>query len=552
MNTSVSWRPAIIIVLLLFVAGCSQQSARPSGPQAASSDFDGTVTFAIAGKATSFRFVDEQTGSPLSGLSVGFALDGEQAQGVLLVIDSEERIPPQVIVLHGEEQTPTGAAISFAEESSISILLSDRAASIIQDVTLDQLPAWSHPIGEKVETILEIVPIAAKAIDNLGIPLGRYAETLGDAKEKTYTQDEYLESINSDLQQKALKHVFFFVTGDVPDAASVSIELADYSISKGAGLGCGPTKGANRIKVVTVGMFEFVGCKSLTTAEQVDGLYRVPAEGYDERGLPLSKGSIHLISKNQIGLAYEKELSDGKAEVSVPKGDYIASVSSEGYYASEKEVKAEVGTNVKFTMTGVSAPVTTQTSEEGKASGKPETWTGTLTGTQTPVPSKDCGEFSYAYDVRFTVPSSLVAAFQSGTTDYWIWATDTSGTLSGKTGISRQSPDTSCELAAGSFDNFAIFVNAGTDPVTLKKPLINIATENFGSMFFSAASYRSYDDTYLDGHRELRSETKISQNTLTLTPTSISETSISGTWKEGGDFPPAHWDITGTFTLTKQ
>ncbi|MDP3698210.1 MAG: hypothetical protein Q8R47_01345 [Nanoarchaeota archaeon] len=563
-----------VLLFLLFVfallSGCApEEEISQEAGTAAVTDVNGKVTFNIANEDITFVFLDEASGNPLEGLAVGLAIGASGSQGVLFIVDPKERLAPQMVILRGRSASPTGLFVADDSEETgdyvggpVVTLTGDRLSSVIQEIVLDELLEPVQDAVGQVNELLGIVPLAAKAIDSLGIPLGKYAETLSGAEEHAFTEDEYTDWVRGKIERRVAERIFHLVTeGEIPGVRSVVIDVASFGFDASAKGACGPTSGGNRIKVVTVGSYEFIGCKTLSTWEQLGkplAVLPITATS-DQYGLPLSTGSLELLSKANVGFGMQAALDEsGKAEVYVPVGNYEAHITSVGFSPKVQEVKVtEKGTSIKTTLDAWTyTPPKTPLKEGGfeeaarqPAGGGKDIWSGTLIGTYRPLLRENCGEFSSTLTVTFTVPSSLADALQDELTA-GITETDTSGSISGETTVSRPSSDYFCELVGSSSESTPLFASAY---VLEGVPRINFyKTEyEYGTKLFSAGSEISYT-VYTETVRGDPSEIKFQYDSLVLRPTSISDKQISGVWDTVTGAADRPDKPHGNFILTKQ
>ena len=137
----------ILLVAVIFIISCASQtknSSKTPGPSADVTDGRGIASFNVAGKDVAFKFVNENTGEPLQGLSVGFGLGESKSQGLLMVIDPSERVQPQVIILRGGNSMPTAKATADADAGSyvggpVIPIPADGTSDIIQEIILDNM-----------------------------------------------------------------------------------------------------------------------------------------------------------------------------------------------------------------------------------------------------------------------------------------------------------------------------------------------------------------------------------------------------------------------------
>jgi hypothetical protein len=311
----------------------------------------------------SFKLIDETTGTPVTGLAVGLAIDPEtEDQGVMLIVDPLNEFPPQAVVLLG----PDAAALAASKHSTgkepvalqaqqsfdlVEIFLAKGPQTTMGKLVLQQL----QPLVQGALNVIGFVDgleVAAKMLDQAGVPLGQYADKLGVAETELLTQDEALDELKQDLIDAIQSRLLFFVDPEalatleveLPTPQSIMADLLSLGTDANAVFSCGlPGQRITRTKITFVD-WKIYGCKNITISDILPAPMGVNAEGVDQFGMPLSKGSLGLISKGNIGLGFEAALdTNGDATVEVPIGNYRAVVRSQGFSAVEQDVSVPVG-----------------------------------------------------------------------------------------------------------------------------------------------------------------------------------------------------------------
>ncbi len=398
------------------------------GGQAAQTDENGYVTFTIAGVATTFHIADVY--GPIAYMTAALAMDDANEKGVLVLIDSSGSRPMMVYVLEGPASTNSITGMATASEAAplVNLLLPDGPASSVGKVTLEWLPEKAKQIGDVVE-YLDLVVVAAKAAQAAGLPLGEYAESIPGATVETITTEEASAAFWKDVKDKVKSRVFFFTEadflatagGNAPTPVGVVIDTLGFGFDANAIFSCGlPNERVTRLKI---GSAQFYGCKHLSTQEQVAGLVKAAVDGVDERGIPLSTGSLELFSKTNIGTGISIPLENGEGSSPVPIGDYYTRVDADGFHPQDNESTVVEGDN---TVTATLEPIytgaaPTQVSveeipvEEGATQPTvSETWSGTVSGDFTPGGDCGLGTFTHSMTLTFMTDESLVAALQGG------------------------------------------------------------------------------------------------------------------------------------------
>lgn len=339
--------PALILFL---VAGCTApeqgpataaqegpaaEVVLPAGTAVEISDNLGQATFSIAGRSTTFSFIDEG-GAPLKGLSIGLAMDPNSSAGVLMVIDPYNQLPLQVISIQGEINPQANFADVSSAENVVEILLPSGGSSALRRVVLKWLPnAVSSALDLK-----ELTGLAAKALNQSGVPVGEYAGRLDSAEIKTLSREQAAEEFWKDVKDKVKNRVFFFMDpefyatgGSLPTIQGVVIDTLSFGFDADAIFSCGLP--GEQLEVTSIADLKFYQCKRLEIKEQVKNLVKATGSGTDERGQPLSTGSLEMVSKGNIGLGYWFEFSDGVILNEVPVGNYLRQFHAKGFYSSE-------------------------------------------------------------------------------------------------------------------------------------------------------------------------------------------------------------------------
>ncbi len=358
----------ILLLLILFVLGCTNQvqniGVQPNqNSDTGPTDDNGYVTLNIAGKDTTFQFIDELTGEPVGALAVGLAIDSEtRSQGAMIVVDPLNKYPLYNILVQSGE---VDSGISFKDLSSsddfdvYKILLPKGPTTSMGKVIIKGLPS----IVAKVTGFMDAAMLAAKALDSSGLQLGKYANQLGVAERRTLTQDEALTEIKEDAKNKVKNRLLFFVQPNVlikgkielPNPISIMMDIANLALDESSVMACGPSTGSNRISVTTIGPLKLYGCETLDIRQQTSGLVRAAVSGIDEFGAPLGKGSLELFSKSNIGLGFQKALNPGgSAQVLVPIGQYQVKIKSDGFKSRTEDIIAdESGTSINVDLESI-------------------------------------------------------------------------------------------------------------------------------------------------------------------------------------------------------
>jgi hypothetical protein len=334
----------------------------------------GIVKLDIMGKEYKFRFINESDGLPISGLYLSYELNENKTAGVILAIDPVDPkyrgVPPQIIVLKGSEETsPQSAGISGnllldAEDSNNEIndvFVAEKGASIIKEITIEKLKKLAGPLPD----IGSLTVLAAKVLDQSGLDLGFYSGKLGNAKQKTITVEEAREEVT--VKKRIGEKITFANTEEAIETGGKSLELKPSDLmldllhfvaDKNAVSVCGLPN--EKVQVTEIeGLPAIYSCKQTYIGDYIPMQIAANANGIDERGLPLdpTKSSLSLVSKGDLGLAYDVKFdSGGSAIAEVPKGSYLAKISSPGFAPAYKDMD-EDNSDFDATLEAVKMPV---------------------------------------------------------------------------------------------------------------------------------------------------------------------------------------------------
>ncbi|MCX6768202.1 MAG: zinc-ribbon domain-containing protein [Candidatus Micrarchaeota archaeon] len=355
---------------------------------------DGIVYLDVLGRKTAFKFTGKSR-EPLAGLSVAFAMDNATNQSVLLIIDPSDKLPPKIVILRrnppatgNSSMAPAGKEIFFAnpDMETVGIVLDGSRNYVVPYRYLSWLPdAVLDQTGLKDATVL-----AAKMADQVyGLPLGKYAEKLGIAETVDQTRDEALDSWKNDLKDNAKKNFLFFVdpkallTGEfeVPTPKSVFIDAATLVIDRTTISSCGLPGQRNTMTTIG-GSIQIRGCRNLEIGDLTAGMLRA-ATGIDQYGQKLTSGSLDLISKGNIGLAFSIPLDEnGNAQAKVPKGEYWTTISADGFETQTGDLQVgDNGVDISVNLQPAQ-PIPTLDSVITPAGNLEGTWSGSAAFTE--------------------------------------------------------------------------------------------------------------------------------------------------------------------------
>lgn len=335
--------PAVLVALglgLLALGGCFGGPApkTPAPPVLARlTDETGRVNLTVADRLVGFEILDATTGAPIPGLSVGVGLNGPGSQGVLMILDPHEFYPPRFVILEGAAVGNAAAAgagaLVRAQESEtqdlLQVLLPQGAQTTLGRVFVEHLA----PVAQRVDAALGLLDAAAAAanvLDQSGLPLGRFAEGIGAAETEYLTPEEatarlkqqFLDGLRDQL-------VSLTTTFEVPALLPTALDLTGQALSANAVLTCGLP--GEKVAIRTAGPFQFVACENVGLGD-ARGLVRAAAEGVDEFGQPLSKGSLELFGRGRLGWGFLCPIdASGQALCEVPRDDYDLRFRSPGF-----------------------------------------------------------------------------------------------------------------------------------------------------------------------------------------------------------------------------
>jgi hypothetical protein len=106
--------------------------------------------------------------------------------------------------------------------------------------------------------------------------------------------------------------------------------------------------------VTSIDGLNFYDCKDVRLGDTT-GLVYAAVDGFDNYGQPLSKGSLELLSKTNIGVGFRSILDgNGNATIEVPVDNYNAVVRSPGFVPGTQDIL--VSTQGATLNTSLSAP----------------------------------------------------------------------------------------------------------------------------------------------------------------------------------------------------
>jgi hypothetical protein len=304
-------------------------------PQSGVTDHEGKVTFQIAGQPTPFRFVDETTGLPLSGLNIAFSLDPKtQSVGALWVLDPTSHYHLQFIALipsgaTSNSNTPTSWKNYFIPNAyaqtpkQILIHVSSDPRTLATLAVVLASGGLAAPIADVGNLLYDAAEWAAKKADKNGwLPITDFLLKHGYRSE-TISFDKAKEEINLESTAGVVRTGATLLGGVMQGGVGALINPSELA-STGAGIGitgatnildtsiissCDPN--TKNIRWIQVMFTRIYSCESKIPY----GLFKYEPPGERQHV------SIELLSKTNRGF-YEKIQADTDQLIPVPTGDY--------------------------------------------------------------------------------------------------------------------------------------------------------------------------------------------------------------------------------------
>jgi len=514
------------VVFMMYVLSLSTTGSLAGA--ASQTDENGLVAFTIDGVDTTFHILDAQ-GIALPGMMIGLAMNADNSHGVLVIIDPSDSRPMVVFAIEGlgNSNSITGMAAASEGAPLVDLFLASGPASSVGKVTLEWLPEKAKQLGDVTE-YLDLVVVAAKAAQAAGLPLGEYAESIPGATVETITKEEAEMAFWKDVEDKVKSRAFFFLEpdflatagGNAPTPVGVVLDTLGFGFDANAIFSCGwPNERVTRVKI---GSAQLYGCRHLDTREQVAGLVRAAVAGVDERGLPLTKGSLDLISKANIGAGVSIPLEKGEA-TPVLIGDYYTHVESDNHKPQQGESTVNEGDNtITATLQPTTSPVPTIVAPttpsvpiEEPVAGEQETWEGAVTGDYTPGSDCGLGTFTHSMTFVFTADESLVAALEGGS---YVFA---EGDFSINTDVTTipERPHV-CSMYGGFIHNVPVTVQVGGKSIDV---LAVGGDEDLLPGYYTLFREDTGDKLF---------DVENTDFGFTFSVTSVSENEVTGTWDE--------------------
>ncbi len=348
----------MIFNLLIIISYFSGVTAQQSGANV--TDEKGIFTLDISGTKTQFKFINESSGVSVPLLPVGYALNKEKSAGVILVVDPTERFPPQFILIEGEKKVSSGitgddiTGKAVDAEDINEILLSEDKGSVIHKIIIKNLEKF-----DGASDVSGLVVLAAKALDQSGLPIGEYAGKLSSATQRIITKEEADEEVS--VKNRLGEKVSFESVNDIIKTkgeslkeitpAGVFLDLLNFVVDKNAVSVCG-LPGEKIVVTEIPDLITMYSCKTMYISDYIPMQITANAKGVDERGLPLdpTKSSLDLVSREKAGLGITLNFDEnGKINTEIPEGVYFAKVTSPGFAPYYREINQNAN-NLDITL----------------------------------------------------------------------------------------------------------------------------------------------------------------------------------------------------------
>ncbi|MGB7582284.1 MAG: hypothetical protein WBL85_07565 [Sedimentisphaerales bacterium] len=364
-----------------------------------------------SGKVTlPIQIQDEDTGSPITGLSLSLALDKKNpSRAVLAVADPLGRYPLQILVLQG----PNTVAASSAAVC--------RAVSQHQDT--DPLTVSSQPDCSPDNLYSHVIlPIETSALPSLKVnaPPSPLSDTISSATESALSS-AMLEKLKATVSKTTIsckdalaedkatlaglpvdKIIDKFII-DPAATAACAIAFPEFAaacpeIVESAGKAGDMLKAVNimtdvfqcglnpsdelvlqRITLLP-GSADVLLYQELVSPEKTTPTFvQVPVSATDQYGQPLSTGSLEMFSQSNQGVGLRAVIENGEAEVPVPLGDYNWTLRSKNFKPQCGQVSVN-DSNATITAVMQPQPIASGTATADQLTGfLPEGTTFTVT-----------------------------------------------------------------------------------------------------------------------------------------------------------------------------
>jgi hypothetical protein len=364
-----------------------------------------------SGKVTlPIQFQDEDTGSPIVGLSLALALDKKNhSRAVLAVADPLGRYPLQVLVLQGPN---TVAASSAAVCRAVS-----------QHKDTDPFTVSSQPDCSPDNLYSHVIlPIETSALPSLKVnaPPTPLSDTISAATESALSS-AMLEKLKATVSKTTIscqdalaedKAILSELPADkiidkfivdpaataacalaVPEFAAACPEIVE-SVGKAGDMltavdmardvfqcGLNPSDDLILQRVTLLpGSADVLLYQELVSPEKTTPTFvQVPVSATDQYGQPLSTGSLEMFSQSNQGVGLRAVIDNGEAEVPVPLGDYDWTLRSKNFKPQCGQVSVK-DSNATITAVMQPQPIASSTATADQLTGfLPEGTTFTVT-----------------------------------------------------------------------------------------------------------------------------------------------------------------------------
>jgi hypothetical protein len=328
----------------------------------ATTDDYGKALLKVGNATLPIQIIDEDTGSAIAGLSIGLALDKTQkGRAVLAIADSLGRYEVQTVLLQGASaNTPAAMAIpqtltpplpvqSFHVSSRPGCAPDNTYSHVALPVTTPALP----PLVD----VPSPTPVTESALAAITAALSAAADQTLKATVDSQTiscQDALQDDLNELLAQPVEQKVDAWFEEPAAIAACLLINPAAEEVcpalvervglakdlvtvvdaAKDVGdCGINPSDDLMLQRVTFLpGTLDTVLYQTLVSpTETLPELVHVPVTATDSYGIPLSSGSLELVSSANLGSGFQAIVADGGVDAAVPVDDYYWTVRSPGY-----------------------------------------------------------------------------------------------------------------------------------------------------------------------------------------------------------------------------
>jgi hypothetical protein len=317
---------------------------------AAITDASGNAYLKVGSKTVPIQIVDQNTGNPISGLTVATASANHQnSLAALVIVDSQNRYPLQTAVLEGAGASATvGAAAPTATTINVASGVSTAMSAAVAAIQTTFLPAVnpSQPMGSVSDAVLS----ALKSVATSKLPLPTsfigsappktLASTKVNVSELTSTVSEALTNTTGGLiLENTLLVVGLAAAPEIEIPALAATFVTDLTLTAYESDMAEETDAPDaEVRIESYGGIPFISITPLppTGDAQItwtppDPVADITIHPTDSSGQPITGGSYELISKDDLSNNIVGVLdSNGSAEIPVELGNYQVNVNVPG------------------------------------------------------------------------------------------------------------------------------------------------------------------------------------------------------------------------------